>query len=123
MDHIPGKVQQHLCQRIENLHWQGILSDWDYAVPVSPSSSTVTTFQTSDDESFLSNCPLTLLVEAEPVIEYDNLIPTWKIGSHDVLSLVSALNLMAEDDITLLMGTDNPDDPIKQLTCSHSIAW
>ena len=110
MDHIPGEVQQHLCQRIENLRWRGILGDWGYAVPVSPSFSTVTTFQTSDDESSLSDCPLTSPIEAESVIEYDNLVLTRKIGSHDAPLLVSASNLTADDDITLLMGTDNPDD-------------
>ena len=114
MDHIPGKVQQHLCQRIENPCWQGILGNWGYAVPVSPSSSTVTTFQTSDNESSLSDCPLTSPIEAESVIEYNNLVPTWKIGSHDVPLLVSALNLMADDDIMLLMGTDNPDNDPRQ---------
>ena len=110
MDHIPGKVQQRLCQRIENLHWRGILGDWGYAVPVSPSFSTVTTFQTSDNESSLSDCPLTSPIEAESVIEYNNLIPTRKISSHDAPSLVLASNLTADDDITLLMGTDNPDN-------------
>ncbi|KAG6373554.1 hypothetical protein JVT61DRAFT_6197 [Boletus reticuloceps] len=89
MDHLSGKAQQRLFSR---------------------SSSTVTTSKTLDGESSLSDCPLTSPVEAESVNGYDNLIPTRKIGSHDVLLLMSVSNLTADDDIMLLMGSDNLDD-------------
>jgi hypothetical protein len=55
-----------------------------------------------------------LPIEAESVIEYDNLIPTRKIGSQDAPSLVAISDLTANDDITLLMGADNPDDDSHQ---------
>ncbi|KAG6369599.1 hypothetical protein JVT61DRAFT_14219 [Boletus reticuloceps] len=90
MDHLSGKAQQCLCQKIENLHWRGTLGNWGYAVPVSRSSSTVTTSKTLDGESSLSDRPLTSPVEAESVNASANLHFFWGTWSWMSVQLMMA---------------------------------
>lgn len=113
MGHLSDEAQQRLRHRIQNLQWRGILGDWGYAVPVTFSSVT-TAPDTSSDDVLPSDGPPTSPIEAESVIEYDNLVPTRKIGSQDAPSLVAISDLTTNDDITLLMGADDPDDDSRQ---------
>ncbi|KAF8545661.1 hypothetical protein OG21DRAFT_1492086 [Imleria badia] len=101
-----------LCQRIRNLKWRGVLGDWGYAVPISASSAT-TPSDTSSVDVPCCDGPPTLPIEADvpdPSIQYDNRVPARKIDSHDAPTLVPVTHLTANDDIVLLMGTNNPDD-------------
>ena len=68
----------------------------------------------SSDDVLPSDGPPTSPIEAKSVIEYDNLVPTQKIGSQDAPSLVAISDLTINDDITLLMGTDDPVDDSHQ---------
>lgn len=93
MDHLSDEAQQCLCGKIQSLQWRGILGDWGYAVPIASSSIPPTSETQNDDDS--SDCPSTSPIEAKP----DNLVPVQKIGSNDAPSLVSASNLMVDDNI------------------------
>ena len=62
----------------------------------------------SDNDSVPSNCFLTLPVEIQSPLKYDNVVLARMVGSQDVLSLVLVSSLMADHDIILLMGTEDP---------------
>lgn len=115
MNHLSDEARQYLCRNIQDLQWRGILGDWGYAGPVALSSTTTASeFDTSDDDVLHPVCPSTSPIEAKSVVGYDNLVPARRVGSHGAPSLVSVSNLAADDDITLLMGTDDLDDDSRQ---------
>jgi hypothetical protein len=122
MDHLSDEAQQCLRHRIQNLQWRGILGNWGYAVPVTFSSVTTASDMSSDDVLPSDGLP-TSPIEAESVIKCNNLVPTRKIGSQDAPSLVAILDLTANDDITLLMGADNPDDDSCQTIDLCPLYW
>ncbi|KAI9569117.1 hypothetical protein HD554DRAFT_657745 [Boletus coccyginus] len=124
MNDLSDEARQYLCRNIQNLQWRGILGDWGYAGPVALSSTTTASeFDTSDDDVLHPDCPSTSPIEAKSVVGYDNLVPARRVGSHDAPSLVSVSNLTADDDITLLMGTDDPDDDSRQTIDLCPLYW
>ncbi|KAG6371473.1 hypothetical protein JVT61DRAFT_9503 [Boletus reticuloceps] len=113
MSHLPDEAQERLCEKIRNLKWRGILGDWGYAVPVATSSAITSSDTTSDVDVSWSDAPPMSPIDADgsdPSVHYDDRVPARKIGSHDAPTLVPVSDLTANDDIVLLMGTDNPDD-------------
>ena len=113
MSHLPDEARKRLCEKIRNLKWQGILGDWGYAVPIATSSATTPSDATSDVDVHRSDAPPTSPIDADgsdPSAQYDNRVPARKIGSHDAPSLIPVSDLTADDDIILLMGTDDPED-------------
>lgn len=115
MKNLSAEARDRLCKRIQSLTRRGVLGDWGYAVPVVPSESLATT-KTSTTEAQVDAPPVspsTSPIEgnSELLVNYDNRVPTRKIGSHDGPTLLlSASELTNEQDITLWMGTDNPNE-------------
>lgn len=110
MQNLSDEAQESLCQKIQNLKWRGVLGDWGYAVPIAAPLATTSSDTSNIDMPCSDGPPTTPINDPEPSVQYDNRVPAQKIDSHDTPTPVPVVDFTANDDIVLLMGTDNPDD-------------
>ncbi|KAG6371483.1 hypothetical protein JVT61DRAFT_9518 [Boletus reticuloceps] len=116
--YISGQAQVDLCKRISCLTRRGVLADWGYATPITPTTVSADSPSTPSSEGdpptlpteigpLASQMPIGAWVEAETPID---LVPVRQI---DGVTMVSASQLTDEHDIVLLMGTDDPKKDLR----------